>query len=123
MTEFGASPDQARFHLLIERDIGSAKPVNRLLRISDHKQLSRSRARIPPVGDGRIIRAEQQQDLDLQRVGILELVNEKMRVAPLQLVPDRGVIADEIASLDQKIEEIEPPDPGLEALNIRQWAP
>src|ERR1700730_4320629 len=109
MKEFGSRPDKACFHLLIERDVGTSKPVNRLLRISDQKQLPRNRAGVPPVRGGRVIRREQQQDLHLERVGILELVDEKMRIALLQLVPDRGVIADEIASLDEKIEKIAPP--------------
>jgi len=41
---------------------------------------------------------------------------KKMCVAPLQLVSDRGVIADEIASLDQEIEKIEQPGTSLEEL-------
>ena len=57
-----------------------------------------------------IVGREQQQDLGLQRIGILELVDEEMREALLQLPPHARVIANEITRLDEKIEEIETAD-------------
>src|SRR5262249_9402502 len=57
----------------------------------------------------RLICGKQQDDFGLEGVSILEFVDEKMGEASLQLGPDTGVISDEIAGLDQKIEEVEAP--------------
>jgi len=56
MKDFGAGADKARLDLLIELNVGSAKPVNRLLRISDQKQFARNRPGVPPVRGGGVVR-------------------------------------------------------------------
>ena len=56
---------------------------------------------------------EQQQQLGLQRVGILEFVDEQMREPLLKRGPHLVMIAHQIARADQQIEEIERTEPRL----------
>ena len=49
----------------------------------------------------------------------MELVDKEMRKALLQLRADKGIVANEVARLDQKIEEIELPALGLQGLVVR----
>ena len=54
------------------------------------------------VADGdrvRVAGCQQQQDLRLKRIGVLELVHENVREAPLKPAADRRVAADEIARM------------------------
>src|SRR4029077_9431709 len=107
MKQFRAGLVKAGLHLLVERDIGAAEAVDRLLRITDQKQFAWNGMRAPPVRSGRIVRCQQKQDFRLQWVGVLKLVDEEMGVAPLQVVSHGGVITDQIASPDEEIEKIE----------------
>ena len=66
-----------------------------------------TRARSEPVGLGGIVGCEQQQDFGLQRVGVLEFVDEDMGEALLQLGAHGGVVAHEVARGQQQIEKIE----------------
>ena len=66
-----------------------------------------------------VVGGEQQKDLGLEGIGVLELVDEKVREALLQLAAHAGVIANEIARLDEEIEEIEPPRLGLQEFVVR----
>ena len=65
MLQLGAAFEQAALHLLVERDVGAAEAINRLLGVADDKQLAGQRARTMPVGFGGIVGREQQQDLRL----------------------------------------------------------
>ena len=64
----------------------------------------------------RVIGGEQQEYFRLERIGILELVDEEMADASLQLAANSSAISDQIARLDEEVEEIEPPGLGLEDL-------
>ena len=70
--------------------IGTAEPVDRLLRIADQKK--RAWAQPPShriiAAVARFLAAEPPQDLDLQRIGILKLVNQHMAKAVGQSAPD-----------------------------------
>ncbi len=50
---------------------------------------------------------EEEQDLRLERIGILELVDEDMFEALLELVSHPGIVLQEIAGAHQKIEKVE----------------
>ncbi len=65
------------------------------------------RARATPVGFGRIGGGEQQQDFRLQRIGVLELVDEDVADAPLQLGAHGGVVAHQVAGDQQQVDEVE----------------
>ena len=94
-------------HVMVEDDVGAAKAVDRLLRIADHEELARSRPHPPPAGLVRVVGRKQQQDLRLERVRVLELVDEQVAVAPLQVGAHRGVRAQQIAGLDQQVVEVQ----------------
>ena len=51
-------------HAPVGLDVGATKPVDRLLRVADDEQLARH------------VAGEEQQDLGLDRIGILKLVDE-----------------------------------------------
>ena len=69
----------------------------------------------PPI-NGRVVRREQQQDLGLQGVGVLKLVDEDVRQPALQRLPQIAPVADEVASLEEQIDEIQDAGPRFELL-------
>ena len=75
---FPAARLDEALHLLVDRDVGAAEAVDRLLRVADDEELARRQAAAAPVGRG--LRpgrsARRNSDLGLQRVGVLELVDE-----------------------------------------------
>ena len=105
----GALLDESPLHLTIKPHIGPAKAIDRLLRISDQKELSRTRARHLPIGDRQIVGREQEEDFHLQGIGVLELIDKEVREPLLQLRPHLLAVAQEIASADQKIGKVETP--------------
>ena len=54
-----------------------------------------------------VVAGEAEQQLGLQRIGVLELVDEDDAEALAELAAHIGVVADQIARLDQQIEEVE----------------
>src|SRR6266478_5604045 len=93
--------------LLVRLDVGSAEAVNRLLRIADEKQLARHRPDAAPVAFSGIVGREQQQDLRLERIGVLKLVDEQMREARLKGLPHSRMADQQIARAQQQIDKIE----------------
>ena len=70
-------------------DVGAAEPVDRLLRIADDEQLAgHGRDVASSRSPSRIVGRQQQQDLGLDRIGVLELVDEDPRELRLQMPPD-----------------------------------
>ena len=105
--ERSARVDDPSLHLLVEGDVGAAEAVDRLLRVADDEELPGHRARAPPVVHHRIVGREQHQDLRLERIRVLELVDEEVREAPLELAAHGGFAADQVAGQEQEVEEIE----------------
>ena len=97
---------QAPLGRLVERDVGAPEPVDGLLRITDDEELSSYRAGPAEVPLERVVRRQQQQNLGLQRVGVLELVDEEVGEATLELAPHAVVVADEITREDQQVEKV-----------------
>src|SRR5262245_17903998 len=60
----------------VQSDIRAAEAIDRLLGIADEKQLSRSGSGGAPVALIGIGRTQQEQDLGLQRVGVLEFIDQ-----------------------------------------------
>src|SRR5689334_12770029 len=77
------------------RDVGAAEPVDRLLRVADEEQAPRFRVDLVPrsFAGARIARAEQRGELDLNRIGVLELVDEDALVAVTQPRPGARTMA------------------------------
>ena len=94
-------------HVVVEHDVGTPEAVDRLLRIPDNEELARSRPHPPPVVLVRVVSREQQQDLRLERIRVLELVDEQVAVAPLQVGAHRGVRPQQVAGLDQQIVKVQ----------------
>ena len=70
----------------------------------------------PVIGLGRIVGGEQQQDLRLDRIGVLELVDEDARELRLQVACARRVVRDQIARPGQQVGEVERAGRGLSCL-------
>ena len=93
-------------------DVGAAEPVDGLLRVADDEQVAggdrdlvpRQRAGVvgPGVGGG-----DAHGDLDLDRIGVLELVEQEALVAAVQALADGGVLADELAGEHEQVVERE----------------
>ena len=78
---------------LVRRDVGSPKPIDRLLRITHDRELA-WRERHGVRGRGlRAVLAQEQHDLRLERIGVLELVDEDVIEQRLARAADRAVIA------------------------------
>ena len=86
--------------------IGAAEAVDGLLRIAHHEQLARRRHGLAPVALRRIGGRQQQQDLGLQRIGILKLVDEDALVSLLQFGA-RAIVPQQVAGVEQQVHEIE----------------
>ena len=91
-------------------DVGAAEAVDRLLGIADDEQPTRKRPESVPVGVvGGVVGSggEPDRDLELDRVGVLELVEEDAAVAIVQGGPDRGLGCDEPSGEDEEVVELE----------------
>ena len=90
--EVGFEDDLAADPLLgleVGGDVGAAEPVDGLLRISDHEQAALRHRHVGPAGRS-AVRAGGDADgqLDLDRVGVLELIQQQPPVALLQVGAD-----------------------------------
>ena len=94
-------------YLAVRLDVGAAEPVNRLLRVADNEQLARNRSDRAPVALLRVVGREQQEDLRLQRIGILKFVDEDVAEPRLKRAPDACVAGEQIARAQQQVDEIE----------------
>ncbi|MYD86991.1 MAG: hypothetical protein F4Y14_12910 [Acidobacteria bacterium] len=95
-------------HLPVDADVGAPEAVDRLLGVSHQEELARPGRHLAPVALVGIARRQQQQDLGLQRIGVLELVHEDARIALLRVAADAVVVADQVPRLQQQIDEVEP---------------
>src|SRR6478736_2147711 len=121
MEQFRPDTEKALLHFLIERHVRAPEPVDRLLRIADQEKLAGDRTHCAPVRLAGVVCGEKRKDLGLEGISVLEFVDEKVREALLQLAAHAGMIANEIAHLDEEVEEIEPPRLGLQEFVVRDW--
>ena len=89
-----------------EPGVGAAETVDGLFRVAHHVELAGRGLRLAPVALGGVGGGEQEQDLGLQRIGVLELVDEDALVDALQ-IGARAVVAQQVAGAEQKVHEIE----------------
>ena len=68
--------EQLAADVVVDLDVGATEAVDRLLRVADDEQLARHGPHGTPVPLGGIVRGQQQQELGLERIGVLELVDE-----------------------------------------------
>ena len=94
--------------LVVDGDVGAAKAVDRLLRVADHGEPPGRRRELAPVlvGRDRLIAGEQQGELGLDRVGVLELVDQHDLVAAAEVVARGLVVAQQVARPEQQVVEV-----------------
>ena len=119
----GVAPrrDEPLAHVAVDADVGAAEAIDRLLRVADDEEAAGDgddRAASRPASGS--ADAEQQQDLRLQRIGVLELVDEDVREARVKPAADAGVAAHQVARLEQQVEEVERAGPRLQLLRSRR---
>ena len=112
----GARLGEPRLDGLVEGHVRAAKAVDRLLGVPHQEELARRGDDLLVVVLRGIVGAQQQQDLGLQRVGVLELVHEEVAEAPLQQGAHRTVVAQQIARAHEQIQEVELTDAVLVGL-------
>ena len=91
-------------------DVGAPEPVDRLLRITDDEQALRERSQLSPVGVVRRIVGpcrEPHGDLELDRVGVLELVEQDPLVARVQPRSDVWSCREQPPREHQEVVELE----------------
>ncbi len=96
-------------------DVGAAEPVDRLLGIADHEQVAGSDRNLVPSGGARLVAlwiagSDAHRELDLDRIGVLELVEEKSLIALVQPSPHGGAVervAQHGAGQHQEVVELE----------------
>src|SRR4029077_20918728 len=76
--------DELALDALVQPDVGTPEAIDRLLRIAHQEELAGYGSDAAPVPLGRIVCGEQEQQLGLERIGVLELVDEEMAPAHLQ---------------------------------------
>src|SRR5262245_54220760 len=86
--------------------IGAAESIDRLLRVADDEQLAWCGCGLSPVALGGVCRREEQQNFGLERVGILELIDENAVVELLE-VGACAIVTEEIAGVEQQVHEVE----------------
>src|SRR5207237_7126506 len=118
----GAAVDEPPADVPIDPDVRASKAINRLLGIPDDEEPAWHRNDLAPVVFLGVLRREQQEDLGLQRVGVLELVDKNMREALLEAAADAGIAAHQVARLEQQIQKVERSGPGLQYFVARNRA-
>ena len=99
--------EQALLDALVERHLGATEAIDRLLRIADEEQLAGRDLDAVGIALLRVVRREEQEHLRLERVGVLELVDEEVREALLEPDAHALVGAEQIAREHEEIEEVE----------------
>ena len=122
MKERSAPVLHAATDLTIDRHVGAAEPIDRLLGVADDEEASRARLGLAPVGLAGIVSSEKEKDLGLQRIGILKLVDEDALEAALKPFADPAVVAHQVARDEQEVEKVERAVLGLHLLVAQQRA-
>ena len=91
-------------------NVGATEPIDRLLGIADQKQRAGANAKRPPagIGGGALrLAAEPPEDLGLNRIGVLELVDEDVGEAFGECPAHVLVVAQQVARGEDQVVEIE----------------
>ena len=97
-------------------DVGPSEPVDRLLRIADKEEAPRTGLDLVPRLAGDVdggIGRDQDCEFDLDRVGVLELVEQQAGIPRAKRVPDRNAVLrtpQQAARPDEQIVKLEPTD-------------
>ncbi len=82
---------------------------------------------LPRTGDTRrqsvsagSLGGEQQEQLGLERIGVLKLVHENAGEARLEVLPHGGVVTNQTSGADQQVEKVERALARLQSVRIRR---
>ena len=92
--------------MLVDADVGASEAVDGLFGVADDEQFAgRGLCCTPVVGvfDG----GEQQDEFGLERVGVLEFVDQQCFEAPAEVLAGAGAVADQVAGVEQEVVERE----------------
>ncbi len=94
-------------------DVGPTEAVDRLLRVADEEEPTGQRWEVAGHGRCRRIGGEERRDLDLDGVGVLELVEQEPAVALRSSAADPSPrrVAEHVAGQDEEVVEGEAPVP------------
>ena len=92
---------------MIDADVGPPEAVDGLLRVADNEELAPLEAQPGPVALLRLVRrrGEEPDDLHLERVSVLEFVDEDTVEASLGATADLRVVAQEVTRPRQQVVE------------------
>ena len=92
--------------LQVGGDVGAPEPIDGLLGVPHHEQLAGGEADVAPArGPPRGLLAQPQDDLVLQRIGVLELVHQDGLEARLQFLPDARMVPEQVPRPHQQTVE------------------
>ena len=95
---------------LVEVDVCPPEAVDRLLGVADEEEASFIDMRVLPAHSfGRSAARKQDRNFDLQRVGVLELVDQEMRKLLAHRFAHGRVVAQEVTRKDEQVVELQPP--------------
>ena len=77
--------------------------------VADNGQLSGGENDVLPTRRAGFALAEEENDLGLERIGILKLVHEDVVEHSLELGPHVAVVYEEVAQLEEQVELVELP--------------
>ena len=103
----GAGADKIS-RLVEQCDIGATEPVDGLLRIADEEQPARWQLEVTPIG--RVVRRvgrDTQGELDLDGIGVLELVEQHAGISLVHIAPRRRARAQQPSRQHQQVVELE----------------
>ena len=92
----------------VELDVRSPEPVDRLLRVADDEHRTRARGDVVPAQRHvRLLRdpADAEREVDLQRIRVLELVEQERPETSRERLPNPVVVAEQVARDDQEVVE------------------
>ena len=89
-------------------DVGAAEAIDGLLGIAHDEEAAGLRRELSPVLLLRVLARQVEEDLGLDRVGVLELVDEDGQEAFLEGAPDTGMVAEQVAGDQEQVLEVEP---------------
>ena len=95
-------PGDRPLRVLVGLDVGPAEPVDALLRVADDEEAPRRRAL-----------REAQDHLELERVGVLELVDQEVPDPALEVPPHVRPVTHEVSRPQEQVEEVEAARPLL----------
>ena len=87
--------------------VGAPEAIDGLLWVADDEQLAGLERDVPPVGGVGTIFSQEQDDLGLQRIRVLELVDEQIVEGLLPAFAQREVVAQSATQTAQKIGKVE----------------